>query len=133
MADDHWREPPDDRLLIPVTWLLRQTMTTRIVVLAGYWSLLAIAGAFLGFAPLSGILGSFLLLGIALGLYAALVAVRRRQWEDAGHEALWMVLGWLLTAATLVAVVLVVLVPMIVFLALAAWAAVRLPLMLLSP
>lgn len=131
MLDDRWREPPDEKLLVPFAWLMSQQLVVRVVLLGGYWSVLAVAGAFLGLSPLSGILGSFILLGSALGVYAALIAVRRLQWEDARNEALWRPLGWLLTGATIVAMILVVVMPAIVFLALAAWMVVLLPLSLL--
>lgn len=131
MFDDRWREPPDEKLLLPFAWLMSQQLAVRVVILGGYWSVLAIAGAFLGLSPLSGIFGSFILLGSALGVYAALIAVRRLQWEDARNEALWRALGWLLTGATIVALVLVVILPSIIFLALAAWMVVLLPLALL--
>jgi hypothetical protein len=126
---ERWTPPHYDPPA-PIAWFLSLTWQVRAALLFAYWLYVAAAGVMAGLSVIGSLIGSALGIGAVVGSYVAMIAARRREWDDEPREDLWRVVAGTCAGICWTAGGAMVVVPAIIVLVLAFWAIASVPILL---
>ncbi len=126
---ERWTPPHYEPPLL-IAWFFALSWQVRAALLFAYWLYVAATGLMAGLGLAGTLIGSGLGIALLVGSYVAMIAARRREWDDQPREDLWRVLAiacagvcWTIGGAMVV-------LPALIVLALAFWALASLPVLL---
>jgi len=122
--------PPHYEPPAAIAWFLGLSWQVRAALLFAYWLYVAATGLMAGLGLAGSLIGSGLGIALIVGSYAAMIAARRREWDDEPREDLWRVLAGACAVVCWTVGGAMVVVPAIIVMVLAFWALASVPILL---